>query len=432
MLGLIPVVFESSEERALWMASEGVALLEGLVQELCGVKGLQVMVAGVGSWLEEIAVRAGAAWLPLAVEDTGTADSWIPGAAQALDAAAGVPETRKGVLLVNFRYPLTGQDTFAKAMERFHELRGATVCSAREVRDHPCQCVLTATVREAGILHLLDGQSPAKPEALESERFLATRVFPFNWRIYGVSTRPGDLYHEAAVGGVRHWKGVREQAAAEDYLLCFETKEHARLWLRETALPQADADVFGALLGCSRPRDGAPPPLALWAGQGTGCVLVADGRPWPGGWLTLYPFGENGPLCETPWQVTVDDARRGVRLPVLPEGCLGLCYTVVSPPVDGVLDLEIHIEADDLWGLSVQGGQMINLQTGNGINGRNDFVTVYERTAAFLVEAAEPGDDVEECEEFVPAPLEEVDSVESSFDLLRCFVTKTFRRSAGG
>lgn len=161
-------------------------------------------------------------------------------------------------------------------------------------------------------------------------------------------------------------------------------------------------------------------------------MLVADGRPWPGGWLTLYPFGENGPLCETPWQVTVDDARRGVRLPVLPEGCLGLCYTVVSPPVDGVLDLEIHIEADDLWGLSVQGGQMINLQTGNGINGRNDFVTVYERTAAFLVEAAEPGDDVEECEEFVPAPLEEVDSVESSFDLLRCFVTKTFRRSAGG
>lgn len=426
MLGLIPVAFRNTEEEAWWHCPEGVALIEGLLDEVDGLEALRPVLFTDTAWVRHVALARGIECrsLPPSVPEE---DPAFPGSVAVLGQMAGTPSAAAGVLLVHFRYPLTPGSLLAEAVRRFQADGGRTVGSAMEVREHPCQSLIAVCARDAGLIHLLDPEAPGQGDIPGPVR--PTRPFPFNWRRYGVDPRPGTLFQVAQDGGVREWS-AQGQASIEDYLLRYEAKEAARLLLPAAGLDRAEPVPGARLIGCSRPHGRAPSRLLLWEREGEPPILTgSDQGP---GWLNLYPFGPQGGIAGWTQSVVLADLADGARLAPLPLGCLGLAYTTLTPPVGGVHDLDIHTRSDNLWGTSPLGSAKINLVTGNQIFGRNDFVVVYERTRAFAVLGPEAlaayGWKNAACETLIPSPLEVADTVESAFDILRCSVMRAFRQ----
>jgi len=426
MLGLMPVVFRDAREESWWRSAEGVLLLEGLMDEVLRVEGLGPLCLAGEAWVREACARRGLSCLPPAPLAPGE-DPHFPGSVAALAWAAGTPQAQEGVLLVNFRFPLTTADTLSRAVERFHAGGARPVCSATEAREHPCQSVLATSVRDAGLVHLLAPETGAHPG-----RFRETAPFPANWRRYHVDAPPGTLLRVADNGQAAPWTQGAPQPEAGFLLRC-EAPERAALLISRELLDAAPPAPGLALLGCARPHGPTPPRLLLWGREGAPPLLTGSVPPGPGpGWLHLLPFGPEGPQEERPWLIEREALARGAFLPRLPRGCQGLAFTAHTPPVDGVHDTDVHTRADNLWGHSPLGSPRINLRTGNAIHGRNDFLAVFDRSRAFAVLGPEalPGYDWARLDvgALAASPLEEADPVAGPFDILRCAVTRSFRR----
>ncbi|MBF0481733.1 MAG: hypothetical protein HQK82_08650 [Desulfovibrionaceae bacterium] len=394
MIAVVPAFFP--EDDRFWPSDEGLRLLGLALDNLLAAAGLdRVVLATNAAWAEQLArprldIRLCPPW-PAPEAGAPRALAALlppPGALAALDIPAA-----SDVMLVDFANPLLSSriigQAIGQAIARFASGDSSVLLSVVQSLDHPCQLKALfkskpSSVRLAAFLDP-DFVLPQLPPG----RYRATRPFLLPSRFLDGPASPAGLYTRTL-----RYSERRDVLTALSEPDSFE--ERQTLWLTSDGL-------FARLLVAAELLDGLPPDAAAVAvapfapaGPEMACIVKKEA----GKDLFLLPGRLFGPGLSGRTRYRLAALRSGrilesleiedpgeldpVRLPGLPDDCDGLACQRVEVASDFCVYGDNFPHDPQQWRFD-ENGRPVRCDTGEIIQGRQQFPEVYEPDGSFLI-----------------------------------------------